>query len=273
MKLPFRVWSAFILLLTANQACTLFHDAKLPIAATPQRPSLSSDTSTTAANSFELEAGATLDPDDYQAIPLALKWGLSSRSEFFLALSPYQNLELPGKDVNGASDLSLGLRHRFWDETPESPSMALQFSSKLATASESQGLGNGETDFFVAGILGKRLGDISTTAYYQLGLLGEVGDSSRDLEHSLALVAATALSSQWSIFVEPAVILQPEADLDSFFVTTGAAYSVSPSLVLDCALVIGLSREAPDLQILFGFTENLGQPLAELGIGGGSLYP
>ena len=41
--------------------------------------------------------------------------------------------------------------------------------------------------------------------------------------------------------------------------TTGIAFSPGSSIVFDAAVVTGLSDDAPDFQILFGVTTNLGR--------------
>lgn len=44
-------------------------------------------------------------------------------------------------------------------------------------------------------------------------------------------------------------------------VTAGAGYAVTESLVMDLALAAGLTPDAPDLQVLTGFTWNFGRVL------------
>jgi hypothetical protein len=93
-------------------------------------------------------------------------------------------------------------------------------------------------------------------------VLGEPARPDTDVEHDFALAAGVALHEQWSVFGELGAILIPDQDLDSVFLTLGTAFALRPSLVLDGAVRIGLSRDAPDFQVLFGFTNNLGNPFA-----------
>ena len=51
----------------------------------------------------------------------------------------------------------------------------------------------------------------------------------------------------------------PEADDEQVLATTGIAFSPGSSIVFDAAVVTGLSDDAPDFQILFGVTTNLGR--------------
>jgi hypothetical protein len=68
-----RAWLALALSGLVAGGCAL--PGRVPAAATPQRPTLSSDTSTAAPGTFELEAGAVLDDDDPWATPATLRWG------------------------------------------------------------------------------------------------------------------------------------------------------------------------------------------------------
>ena len=43
------------------------------------------------------------------------------------------------------------------------------------------------------------------------------------------------------------------------FTTLGLTYFPRPSLAYDVVVVVGLNEEAPDFQLVFGFTQNLGR--------------
>jgi hypothetical protein len=132
--------------------------------ATPQRPTLSSDTNTTAHRTVEVEAGVLIDRHDEVDTPLALKWGMEENTELFASWSPFRAINLPGPGVEGVGDLSLGLRHRFADESETTPSGAFQLSAKLPTGESNPGPGTGETDLFAALIAGKSVGRVSLVA-------------------------------------------------------------------------------------------------------------
>lgn len=231
-----------------------------PQPATPQRPTLSSDTSTTAAGTFELEAGGVIDPHDSVDSPLTLKWGMAENVELFLGWSPYQTEERPGHDASGIGDTLVGLRYRFLEEEGSVPSTALQLTTKIPTGDENEGLSTGENDFLAAVILSKQVGQVSTTFFYQLGILGEPDEGDTDVEHSIALAAGLPLAEDWSFFAELAAVEVPEQDLNQIFTTTGFTYAVSKDLVLDVGVVVGLSNDADDFQVVFGFTKNFGGP-------------
>lgn len=224
---------------------------------TPQRPSFSSDTSTTAPGTFELEAGATLDPGDSAAVPMALKYGVGERTEVYVGLSPYQVLERPGEDGEGLGDTLLGLRHRFWESEADT-SAALQLSTKLPTGDDDEGLSSGEYDLFAAGILTHAFDERSAlTAYYELGFLGDPASSDVDDQHAFALALSRTLPSNYGTFFELAEVFGPH-DVDPIVATLGVTKALSRSVVFDVGLALGLNDDAPDVQLLVGFTVNFG---------------
>jgi hypothetical protein len=60
-------------------------------------------------------------------------------------------------------------------------------------------------------------------------------------------------------FAEIATLIEPEPEASISFATLGLTYNPGGLLVFDAGLAIGLDEEAPDLVLLFGFTQNLGR--------------
>ncbi len=245
---------AFLLVLSVG--CRTVGRNGAPV--TPQRPSFSSDTSTTAPGTVEIETGVTVDVRDSTDTPTSIKYGLYDRGELFLNLSPFQHLGDAGQDGEGFGDMGIGVRHRLWEDTERRASAALQLLTKLPTGDEDEGLSTGEVDFFAAGIATREYSLATVTAFYQLGVLGEQNDNDVDLEHGLALAAGRSLTNDLGIFGEVAATVAPEQP-DTAFVTLGSAYALSPSLVLDAGFAVGLDSDAPDFQFLLGLTTNLGR--------------
>jgi len=244
-----------LLLSLASAGCAGFGQDRAPV--TPQRPTLSNNTATTAEGTVEVEAGVAIDPGDSFDSPVVGKWGMSERSELFVAWSPWVVVDVPGNDLDGASDLAVGMRHRFADETAEMPSAAFQLTTKLPTANDE--IGTGEHDFFAAVMLDKRVAEVDFTAFYQLGLLGDPAGRGAETGHDVALAAALALDDRWGVFGELAGRFVSEYDYDSVFLTGGVTFAQDPSLVFDAGLVAGLSDDAPDAVFQVGMTHNLGR--------------
>jgi len=243
------------ILVSTLAACTALPSGEQ--AATPQRPTLAADTNTTPEGSFEFESGVTSDPGDFVDTPSTLKYGLGPRTEVFVGWSPF--VELHGPDVQGPGDVTLGMRHRFRDETESAPALGLQSSVKLPTADSERGLGSGEVDATFAGIASKTFGEVSVTGFYQLGIIGD-GSGATDVSHSVALDGSRNLGDGFGVFGELSAIFVPEVNSEQTFGLLGVTYTPRPSLVFDFGTQWGLNDEASDLQLVFGFTKWLGRP-------------
>ena len=238
-----------------------------PQPVTPQRPTFSSDTFTTAEGTVEVEVGVALDPTDSFDTPVTMKYGLSPTSEIFVGWSPYQWAETPGSNAEGVGDTVIGTRQRILQPAEEGGTAgAIQLATKLPTGSEREGLSSGELDLFASGILTRTVSNVGITGYYQLGFLGEADDSDFDLEHGFALAAGMPLIDEVSVFGEIAAVLAHEEDREEVFTTLGVGYALSPDFILDVAMVVGLSRDAADFAVLIGFTKNIGDVLGWLGL-------
>lgn len=225
-------------------------------AVTPQRPTFSSDTSTTARGTYELEAGLNYDHNDSFDTPLTLKRGLDDASEAFVSFSPYQELAVPGPDASGYSDVTIGYRRRFHQR--DDHAAAWLAAVKLPVGDEDDGFSSGELDVFAAGIYSRQIADVSLVGYYQLELLGETDGSGFDVGNGVAIAAGRPVTEDVSAFAELAWKFGQESP-DPLFTTFGATYTTAPGLVFDAALVVGLNSQAPDVQIVFGFTRNFGR--------------
>ncbi|MCP3916639.1 MAG: hypothetical protein GY711_13870 [bacterium] len=238
-------------LLLTLPACTTTGET---FVAKPQRPTFSSDTSTTGEGSVEFEAGVALDPGDAFALPATAKYGLSDKSELFIGLPLYALIDESGGDPEGVGDLFIGTRHRVWEEDPTS--VAFQLATKLPTGDSS--LSTDEVDFFAAGILTHGMNaKTSVTAYYELGYLGDP-DGDADVQNALAGAAAYALDDETTLFGELAEIFGPE-DVDPIFTTLGVAHALEPNVIVDVAVAVGLNDDAADAVLLFGVTTNAGR--------------
>ena len=230
-------------------------------AATPQRPTLSSDTNTTVEGTFEVELGGTWDPDSFIDTPTTLKFGAGPATEVFIGWSPFLYVENPGRNEYGVGDVAFGMRHRFQTETSYSPATVIQTSVKFPTANEKDGLGSGEVDASFAGIATKTFGEYGVTGFYSLNLLGDPSGGA-DLGQSLALSSSTPKINDLSFFGEVAGVWIPEQDTEQLFSIVGLTFNPRPSCVFDCGVLIGLNQDAPDLQFVVGLTQNLGSARA-----------
>ena len=249
------VRTSLVVTLLGLAGCQLTQQAPV----TPQRPTVSFDTATTAAGTFELETGVVVDPGDFFDSPNTLKYGTGERTELFVGWSPLQVLSQPGEDADGASDLVLGARHRLWDADDGTPSGAVVLSGKLPTASSANGLGSGELDLRIGGVLNQSFGDVSANVFYQYGALGQAAGGTTS-EHVATLTLGAPIADDVGGFFEIGGLFVPSANTDALFAITGVTWACSPSLVFDGGVNVGLSDDAADLQVFVGCTWNLGGP-------------
>lgn len=225
-------------------------------AATPQRPTFSSDTNTTADGTLELEAGGAIDRADTVAAPATLKYGAGKRTEIFVGVPVYQRLEVAGARVDGTGDLFAGVRHRFV-ESEGGTSGAFQLATKLPTANSA--FSSGELDFSIAAIVSKTLpGGAGLTGYLQTDFIGNVGEPGTQSQTLAAIAASRPITDRLAGFVEFAQLAIDE-DVSPAVATVGIAHAVAPSLILDASLALGLNDDAPPDALQVGLTMNFGR--------------
>ncbi len=238
-------------------SCRLLTQDGEPV--TPQRPTFSTDTNTTAHGTLEIETGMLVDPGDITTTPTTIKYGAGPSTEVFVGLTPYQYLDVEGEDdEDGIGDTLLGMRFRILDERDGTPSFALMPFVKLPTANEDEGLGTGQVDFSLAAITSFTEAGTFFTGYYQFDVLGEVGGGTA-IGHGLALAASRPVTDQVGVFGEVASTIVSEFDLEPVFGTVGATFALSDFFVLDGSVRVGLNDDAPDTQFQVGLTRNFGR--------------
>jgi len=225
---------------------------------TAQRPVVAADTGTAPDGSIEIEAGVHAGRGGIVHTPSQLKLGLDPRTEAFLEWTPYVRVDAPGPDPDGVGDVVLGARHRLREAHGGRPAAAAQTTLKLPVADEEQGLGSGEVDLGLAGILTWRREHSALTAFYQSDLLGEPGGGA-DLGHRLALLGSRFVAREVAVFGELAALLVPEQDDERVLASAGVTWNPTRYVVWDLALITGLSPDAPDWELALGFTQNLGR--------------
>jgi len=218
---------------------------------TPQRPSVSTDTATTAFRSFELETGYAADDQENSEWGTTLKFGVSDSAELYVGWLPYLDVDGAGE---GPGDLNVGTRIRVFEQSGSRPAGAYAIAASLPTGDDDEGLGSGEVDFLSSWIASWACGSRSVTANYLFNVLG----GSLGEEHGLALGLGSPIAGDLSGFVELSVTVQPQQDVENPLLALGLGYSLDPAFVLDAAAFVGLGAEAADLSATLGLTAGLG---------------
>ncbi len=257
----FRV-SVFILLAFSTTAFgQLFQK---PVAATPQRPSNSYNTSTTPAGWVEVEFGSAIDSHVFDS-PVVLKVGLQRNLELFVGASPLVHVS-NGHSESGFGDVNLGFRSRFGGGMQGLPTFGGVVTVKIPTANENKGLGTGNTDWTFMIIVSQ------STGHYGLDL--NVGFKNTNLPEGQnqsrfvgILTGSTSftpkLSAYSELFLSQHVRINRTdvgtADVNNviFVGAAGISYTVSPRFVIDAGLNINITNAPYDFQFLVGATSTL----------------
>lgn len=236
---------------------------------TPQRPTVSNSTQTAAFGTVEIEAGASIDPSERYSADTTLRVGLSESSELFVEHSPFVNFDRPGEDAEGPSGVSIGYRQRLLDESRDFPATAIEFKTVLPVGDDDLGRtgdvvgfessSSGFTDFFAGISVDRHFGDLLTTWYYQLGVLGTGVQGDLDTQHTVAVAGTLALMDRWSVIGEFAASTFTETDIDPMSANAALLFEVTENLLFDMGVQVGLNDDAPDLVLIGGVTTNIGR--------------
>ena len=234
------------------------------IEAAPQRPSFSTDTSTTAPGTLELELGTAASPDFF-GLPAVLKVTPG------VASGPLNGTEFSvGFDALTSTRMGGNRTTRFGDRMGFALRRAVYQGENFSLALAPQAL------FFLRDENGARLG-AAVIAVYSSGLNSVVGNfiwsaatsaSASNPARQYAWIAGYSRTlghqdtlSRLSVFGE---YLQesPSDASDSVSLIQGLSYRVRPDVVIDVAVQeFGLALGLSEVQFVAGLTINLGRVL------------
>ncbi|MEZ5978709.1 MAG: hypothetical protein R3F34_10865 [Planctomycetota bacterium] len=245
------------LLLLAGCASTGIgtHRAKV----TPQRPTVGNTTQTAAFGTAEIEAGVAFDPSDRVDTAATIRFGLSESSELFVSHVPYVTVDAPGPDPSGPGDLTVGFRQRLLDESKDFPATALEIATSIPIGDDDPAISSGYTNLYTGFTLDRHFGDLLTSWYYRLGLIGTAEAGNLDVQHTLAVAGYMPLMDRWNGVVELASTYYPEAGVEPLTANGSLLYTVTDSLLFDIGVQVGLNDDAQDFAIVAGVTTNIGR--------------
>lgn len=234
------------------------------MAVNPNRPTFATPAQTTAPGQLELETGLldSLDRDGGRTAgtPTLLKWGLGRDVELRLASPGWLRLRPSDSPAaQGPGDLGLGVqwcvRHQGW----LGMDYAIQAAHTFPTASAARGLGNGAPIDLLM-LLGSRdLGAWHLDLNALENFVGQPGAPARLRQPAATAALSRSLTEAWSLTGEVYAIggtgLGPRVVSNLWAV----GYKVSPGLVLDASVDVGLTRGAPKLTAQAGLTVALGR--------------
>lgn len=227
-----------------------------PFAATPQRPTFTSDTSTTAPGTLELQLGGTFS-SGFFSLPTTLKFtpgaggGFFHQGEFSASVNAVKAISRNGRTVTRFGDwIELAWRRPVYAQGGLSFAVAPQVTVSLREGGQSRA---GFT-----GIMAYSQGrnGVAVNANFNTGADTPAGWIAADFARFLAA------SGPWSKVAVFAGLMTEHArhDPSRLSLGQGLLWRVRPNLVLDAALrQVDVTRRGRDWQALTGLTLNLGR--------------
>jgi hypothetical protein len=221
-----------------------------PVAATPNRPTVTNTAETTQFGVLEVEFGISAAARQ-QSLQGLLKFGLLRDLELDWAGNPWQH-DAPLHYV-GVSDDNTGFRWRFLHQARVKPTLTVQYSIKVPTAGPVEG--SGEIDHIVT-----LLGSKDLPAHFNLDAnLGYqwLGRPGGGFDHNWlpAFSLGYSLTDKWRIAMEFSGATRANAATPAVTQNLWAvSYTVKPRLVLDGAVQFRVIGDVPRVVFLGGFT-------------------
>jgi len=224
------------LLLIFFSAFSLLGQESKEVAATPQRPSFSVNTTTTSKGWLEFEGGVTFE-DQTAVTPVLLKLGTTDNLELFFGLTPIAG---SGRDFE---DFTIGSRWRFIGGG-QGPSLGGQVAVTTFRSNFAD-----KIDYSFLLVLTHAVGGVGVDLNGGFNL-----PDSGDEQVFGILTLSRAFNSNFSGYGEIFVAHSSEPDEQIVIGSAGGGFAVSPRLVLDGAVNFNISNADVDFQILLGVT-------------------
>lgn len=235
-----------------------------PIEVNPNRPTFATPALTTHRGQVELEWGGQLtklrDDSRNAGSPILLKLGLMKDLELRLGSPGYLRLNTPGMEaVTGFGDINLATQWCYLHEGAFGMDQAIQVSHTFPTANAERGLGNGAPSDALMLLFSRDLG----AHHLDLNLLETwTGRRPQDGGGRVRQPAITTslshpITEAWSLTGEVYAIGRTGLNPRIVSNLWALAYKVSPGLVLDAGVDVGLTHGAQKVSCFAGLTVGL----------------
>lgn len=234
-----------------------------PIQSLPNRPTVSNPADTTQCGVAELEYGWERDWPGAGArnsgLGSLVRFGLTRNLEFRWGMDNFlSQWDGFGAVQEGMGDQWLGAKYRFFKRSGVVPTLAVNYAVKVPSASYQKGLGSGRVDHEFTLLASQDIRgfhwDFNTNVFV------DGRPSTRGRDHNVELAWAISHSLRGPLQIAGEVHGDSGANLDTpgFLATLLAlSYQVSPRLVLDSGLDVGLTAGANRKRLMIGFTYSL----------------
>ncbi len=237
-----------------------------PIEVNPNRPSFATPARTTQEGVAELEFGLQRtthrDGGSLFFTPTLLKLGLLSDFELRLGSNGFERIHDPhAAPSTGLGDTTVGVQWCYSRGRPWGLDLAVQATWTLPTASAAKDLGSGEPDGLLMLLVSRDLGPYHVDVN---GLVTWVGippaaGGGADREAAGTVCVSRTLGPHWSLTGELYSLGRTRESPNIVSTLWALGYKVSPRLVLDGGVDVGLSHGAQKISIFTGLTYGIGR--------------
>lgn len=228
-----------------------------PIQVNPNRPTFATPALTTQVGVAELEFGlqhsVARDEGGISWSPFLLKLGLVPRLELRFGGNGVLRQSQAGESATGFGDTTVGTQWTYLRNGPFGVDQAIQLTGKLPTASAAKGLGSGEPDLTFMILFSRDLGPFHADLNLLETRLGRPAGGTEP-QPAATLSVSRTLSDRWSLTAEIYSIGATSQNRSIVSSLWALGYKVSPRLVLDGGLDVGLSHGAQKVSFFTGLT-------------------
>jgi Putative MetA-pathway of phenol degradation len=232
-----------------------------PIQVNPNRPTFATPALTTQLGVAELEIGlqrsAARDEERLSFTPFLMKFGLLKDVELRVGGNGLlRQTQAATSAATGGGDTTLGAQWCYLRNGPLGVDEAVQLTLKVPTASAAKGLGSGEPDETLMLLLSRDLGPFHADANLLSTRRGrpaaEGGGTA--FQPAATLSISRTVDEQWSLTGELYWIGATPHNARIVSNLWALGFKVSPRLVLDAGVDVGLSHGAQKLSLFTGLT-------------------
>jgi hypothetical protein len=238
----------------------------------PDRPDVTNGTHIVDVGLLQLELGgiwARAHTDGHSlGTPLTARIGLTDWLEARISGDGFLAVTDSTGRQSGFGNVQLGVKLRLWADPGGVPVLSILPAINLPAASESKGLGSGQSDFTIAVLTGADvLAHAHVDVNYGIGRIGAGTGLPRFTQHLISESASVEVPGPVTPYVEGFWFSRQEPDGKSVVALDGGAiYVISPRVALDGGVQIGVTAAAQPLAVFAGLSVVIGDVLGDHGV-------
>jgi hypothetical protein len=238
----------------------------------PDRPDVTNGTHIVEGGLLQIEFGGLYSRPglgrENVGTPVTFRLGLNEWLEARVGGDGFISSQDPQGRASGFGNVQLGAKLRLWASPGGIPVLSILPTINLPVASESKGLGSGQSDLTVALLTGT---DFLTRGHvdfnYGFGLIGAGPGLTRVPQHLVSLSASAEIPGPVTPYIEAFWISrQEQGGAHVLAMDLGAIYVLNPRFALDGGFQGGLSAAAPSLSVFGGLSIVVGNVLGDHGV-------